>query len=46
MGLGIDINVGALKDGASAKWMARMGPVRLQEKAMEEIELGTKRHLD
>jgi hypothetical protein len=45
-GMGFGIDVGALKEGASAQWMARRPLVRRTDKQMEEMELGTKRHLD
>ena len=43
-GKGLGIDIGRLKEGANAKWMAQ--GVRRFDKQMEEIELGSKRHLD
>ncbi|KAI0029153.1 SacI homology domain-containing protein [Vararia minispora EC-137] len=45
-GMGFGIDVGALKEGASAQWMARRPIVRRTDKQVEEMELGTKRHID
>ena len=45
MGLGIPIDVAALKEGAAAKWMARGPSMRRRDKWMEELELG-KAHRD
>ncbi|KZV70310.1 hypothetical protein PENSPDRAFT_651589 [Peniophora sp. CONT] len=45
MGLGIPIDIAALKEGAAAKWMARGPAMRRRDKWMEELELG-KAHRD
>ncbi|KAI0322321.1 SacI homology domain-containing protein [Amylostereum chailletii] len=43
-GKGLGVDIGKLKEGANAQWMAH--GARRPDKQMEEIELGTKRHLD
>jgi hypothetical protein len=44
MGFGVD--VGALKEGANAQWMIRGPGARRTDKQMEELELGSKKHID
>ncbi|EIM83491.1 uncharacterized protein STEHIDRAFT_149001 [Stereum hirsutum FP-91666 SS1] len=44
-GKGFGLNVGRLKEGAGAKWLAKPG-MRRGDRLMEEIELGTKKRMD
>jgi phosphatidylinositol 4-phosphatase len=43
-GTGFGLDFGKLKSGANAQWMAR--GIRRVDKQFEEIELGSKRHVD